>query len=823
MILNKILEETAHKFPNKVALTMKVGFRIKTLSYKEVNELSKKIEIYLEKQGINKGDKVLICAPNSPYWISVFWGTLLRGAVIVPLNIQSNKQIIESIAKQTEAKIIFKHLFLKVELPNDIKQIDIECIHDLVENYNLKNYEQVHINENDLFQIMYTSGTTGEPKGVMLTHKNVFSNLIEISKIIIVSPSKDRILSVLPLSHIYEQTMGFLLPFWNGIEIIYAHSYSSVRKLMKKYKITKMVAVPEFLHVMMNRIELELESKKRKNLFEKLQKFSLKLNKRFISRILFYPILRQLGGKLDLIASGGASLDTSLANKWRALGIRILQGYGLTETSPVVATNTFYQEKIGSVGKPIPGVQVKLGPNNEILVKGPNVFAGYYKNEEKTKESFSADGFFKTGDLGEFDSDGYLYIRGRKKYMIKSSGGQNVYPEDIENELSKYVKDSCVIGIEKHHGTVEIHAILILDNSKKEDPEKIIEKVNSNLTSYQQIHSWSIWPDTDFPRTVTRKIKKEEVQKLIENKLNENSKVEELKRSKLIQIISQITGFEITKINNETKIVRDLHLDSLMRIELVSLIEENFGILINETDIKPNTTVKELEEIIKLKKPAKELPPLKKWPRKGFIVIPRFITQEIFFLITRIFVKLKVKGLENLKEVQLPVMFMPNHISYLDSVVVPMALPISFRLKVSFAAARDVLYKSYKFFAIPAELIFNSFPIQRKEGENIKLGLDFIGEMLDSQFSVVIYPEGKMSLDAKLQDLQKGTGLIATEMEVYIVPMKITGTNEIIPYGKVFPVKRGNVSIKFGKPLKFNRCDSYQVAIEKIHDAMKNL
>ncbi len=822
MILNKILEESAHKFPNKPAVTMKMGFRIKTLSYKEVFELSKQIAIYLEKQGIKKGDKVLICAPNSPYWVCVFWATLLRGAIIVPLNIQSTKQIIESIAKQTEAKIIFKYLFLKTELPN-IKQIDIECILDLVENYHPKNYEQVHVDENDLFQIMYTSGTTGEPKGVMLTHKNVFSNLIEISKIIMVSPSKDRLLSVLPLSHIYEQTMGFLLPFWNGIEIIYAHSYSSVRSLMKKYKITKMVAVPEFLHVLMNRIELELENKKRKNLFEKLQKISLKINKRFISRILFYPILRQLGGKINLIASGGAALDITLANKWRALGIRILQGYGLTETSPVVATNTFSEIKIGSVGKPIDGIQVKLGPDKEILVKGPNVFAGYYKNEEKTKESFTVDGFFKTGDLGEFDKDGFLYIRGRKKYMIKSSGGQNVYPEDIEGELNKFVKDSCVIGIEKDHGAVEIHAILILDNSKKENPEKIIEKVNLNLASYQQIHSWSIWPDSDFPRTVTKKIKKEEVKKLIENKLKETAKIQESKKSKLIQIIAQITGTDIAKINDETKIVKDLHLDSLMRIELVSLIEENFGILINETDIKPNTTVKEVEEIIKLKKPVKELPPLKKWPRSWIIFIPRVILQEIFFILTKIFVKLNVEGLENLKNLKLPAMFMPNHISYLDSVVVPMAIPISIRLKLSFAAARDVLYKSYKYLVIPAELLFNSFPIQRKEGENIKLGLDFIGEMLDSSFSVVIYPEGKMSLDGKLQNLQKGAGLIATEMDVYIVPIKIIGTNEIVPYGNVFPKKRGKVTVKFGKPLKFNRCDSSQIVIEKIHEAMKSL
>lgn len=826
MILNKILQESAQKYPDSPALTMKMGYRTATFTYKNIEDLSKKVALFLEKNGIGKGDKVLICAPNSPYWVCVFWATMLRGAVIVPLNVQSTKQIIQRIVDQTDAKIIFKHIFFKHELSENIKQFDIEFIEDLVEEFLIENFQEINISENDLMQIMYTSGTTGDPKGVMLTHKNIYSNLETISEIIIVTSGHDKALSILPLSHIYEQTMGFLLPFWHGVQIIYVHSYSAIRSLMKQYQITKMVAVPEFLQLMMSRIEFEAETKGRKKLFNKLMHVSKKLNNKFISRILFYPVIKGLGGKLDTIASGGAALDTHLEEKWISLGIYVLQGYGLTETSPVVASNTYTDFKIGSVGKVISGVEVKFGSDNEILVKGPNVFLGYFKDEQKTKDVFTQDNFFKTGDLGEFDSDNFLYVKGRKKYLIKGPGGQNVYPEDIELELNKIegVQDSCVLGLEKSSGAVEIHAVLLLDLKKENiDLEKIIEQANSNLASYQQIGGWSVWQDIDFPRTVTRKIKKDEVRKFLEGKQKGLTKVSDQKKSRLIQILSQITGTDVSYISESTKIVHELNIDSLMRVELVSCIEEELGVVIEESAITPKTTVKDLEELIKVKKPIKESTRLKKWPRSWWASILRMILQPLFFLIIRIFVKLKVEGKENLQNLDLPVVLMPNHVSFIDSVVVCMAAPWHIRKKLAFAAASDVLYGEYKYAVWFAELLFNSFPIQRGETDNIKLGLDYIGQMLDQKFSVVIFPEGRMSETGNLLELRRGAGLVAVEMHSYIVPVKIVGSNSIVPYGKIFPIKRGEIKVIFGKPIKFKRSDSYALAMEKIHDSIKNL
>lgn len=822
MILNKILENCAQKYSKTPSLKMRMGFRTKTLSYEEVYKLAKKVSLFLQDNGINKGDKVLVCAPNSPYWVCVYWGCLLRGAIVVPLNIQTSQQVIQKIADQTESKIIFKFLFFRHELSPSIKQYYLEHLEDLVQDFDIINYQDTKILQEDLVQIMYTSGTTGDPKGVMLSHENLYSNLQSISEIIKVNKN-DRILSILPLSHIYEQTIGFLLPYSYGVEIIYTHSYAAIRQLIQENEITKMVAVPEFLQLIMARIENEAEAHNKKKSLIYLRKISLFINIKLISRILFYPILKSLG-KLNTISSGGAPLDAELEKKWLAMGIDILQGYGLTETSPVITSNRPNEIRSGSVGKPVKDVQVKIADDKEILVKGPNVFIGYYKNPEKTKETFTTDGWFKTGDLGEFDKDGYLYVKGRIKYMIKGPGGQNVYPEDIEAELNKIdgVIDCCVLGFERPTG-LEIHAVLLLDQQKKIDVEEVINKVNNNLASYQHINAVTVWPDIDFPRTPTRKIKKEEIRKFLENKEEKKPQILKDKKSRLMQILSHITGIDINKISLDTKIVPELQLDSLRRVELVAWIEEDLNSTIDESDINAKTTVKELEEIIKNKKTITVEKGIRRWTRSRLLFPLKWFLQTIAYLITRFYVKLEVKGLENLKNLKLPVIFMPNHISYVDPIVLHMALPKKLKDKISFAAARDVLYQQYKFLSYLIEIAFNSFAIQRGEQENIKQGLDNIGQMLDLGYSVVLFPEGRMSKTGELLDLRRGAGLIATEMDAWIVPVKIIGSNDVMPYDNSFFVKKDIVTVIFGKPMKFKQSDSYSLAIDELSKALKNL
>ncbi len=823
MILTEILEKNAKEFPNKTALVMRMGYRTVSLTYQDVYDLSLKIACFLEKQGFKKGDKVLILAPNSPYWISVWWGCLLGGYIPVPLNVQSTAEMLRKIAEQTEAKIIFKYLHFKQELPLGLKSYDIEFVKEMVVGIDCSNFKKIKAKENDIAELMYTSGTTGDPKGVILTHKNISSNIEAISKIVPIA-ANDKFLSILPLSHIFEQVAGFLIPFSKGTLIVYSHSPIAIRDLLKEHQITVMAAVPEFLRIVMTKIEAKAEEEGKKKIFGKMLTLSGAIKVKFIQRLLFRPVLKKFGGRLHTVVSGGAPLDPELEKKWDAFGIYLLQGYGLTETSPVVSNNTYNHRRLGSVGKILQGVEVKIAADGEILVKGPNVFQGYFKNEEKTKEAFTPDGWFQTGDIGKFDTDGFLFLKGRKKYIIKGPGAQNVYPEDIELELNKIsgVKDSCVVGLEKSGGKVEIHAVLL---GEIKDPKNIIEEANQKLASYQQINSWSVWPEEDFPRSATRKVKREEVIKWLKQKTTTPSTTQvSEEKTPLMRLLAEITDHDISEIREQTRIVSELNLDSLLRIELVSIIEEKFRITIEEAKIDSEMRVSDLEAIIRKGGQIKEIAPLKRWPRSWLAIWIRLISQRLLiFPLARLCMKLKIEGRENVEGLPLPVIFMPNHISYLDSVALVMALPRQIQKRIAVAAARDVVYEFPTFIVWLIELWGNSFPFPRQEHDNIRAGLDSMGRMLDRNFSVFVYPEGEMSISGKLQPLKNGAGLIAVEMDSWIVPVKIEGTNVILPPGKIIPRRRGKVKVTFGKPIKFDRRDSYSQATEEIEQALRGM
>ncbi|HJM69128.1 MAG TPA: AMP-binding protein, partial [Candidatus Babeliales bacterium] len=812
MILSELVARNAEKCGDRIAFSMKFGYRTKNITYVQLYAMARQVALFLQEQGVKKGDTVLLLAPNSPYWGVVYWGCIISGVILVPLNIQSTAQMLERAASQTESKIIFKNFFYKQEIPKDVKAYDIEFLEELIKDFNPDDFKAPDIQEDDLVLIMYTSGTTGDPKGVMLSHKNIGSNMTALLEIIpFKGMHKERMLSILPLSHIYEQTIGFLLPQHYCARIIYTHSLGAIRELMCAYHTSLMVAVPEFLHVMMSRVRAGVEKKGKQKLFTRMLNLSKRFGNYWIARnIIFRRLLKLFGGRLLAIASGGAPLDSELEQTWEAVGIQILQGYGLTETSPVITSNGFDSHRLGSVGKPIPGVQVKLGEGNEILVKGDNVFQGYYKNPEKTKEAFDKDGWFKTGDIGEFDKDGYLYLKGREKYMILGPGGQNVFPEDMEQILNKMecIKDSAVLGIKKDNGMVEINAALLMNPDAKDcDVEKLIDQANSELASYQQITGWSVWPEDDFPRSATRKIQKEKVKTHILEQGDDTVASSTANKSSLHRLLAQVTGMSADKINDDSKLVTNLKIDSLMRVELVARVEQDFGVVLNEVSITPQMTVKGLQELINKQEPVEEPPKLAHWPRTNWAGVLRAVFHRVGILACKSFMKLFVKGLDNLNDLKGPVIFMPNHTSVIDAAVLLRALPRKWRLKTGFAAAYDVLYEHFAGVAWLAELGANAFPLPRTGSGNINSGLNNIGSMLDQGYSIGIFPEGQMSESGKLLPFKAGAGLIATQMDVPIIPVKIEGADKLVPYSKLLPRSRGSVTVTFGKPLYFKRSD----------------
>ena len=816
-ILTDILEKGKKHYPEAPALKIKPRYRSIIWNYGQFYNFATGLAKLLEEKKLKKGDRVILWAVNSPYWWGVFFGCLFKGIIVVPLYLQSRPKFILKIAKKTGAKLLLKSSGIKKPKKLNLAVIDIDYLDELIQNEHL--FKKPLIRENDIVEILYTSGTTGDPKGVVLTHKNIVADLKAIFNIIEVKKT-DRFLSILPLSHVFEQIVEFRA-IAGGAQVVFVPALGStiITRTLFENKITKMATVPEFLKRVLQRIETEAQHQGKEKILKFLFKHAPRLPRTFRKK-LFKNIHQKFGGKLDLIVSGGAPLEIAVGKKWQALGINMLQGYGLTETSPVISVTPPPFENIASVGRVVPGVQVKIAQDSEILVKGPIVFKDYWQDCQKTKKAFK-DGWLKTGDMGYLDKEGFLYIQGRKKFMILTASGQNVYPEDIEFELNKEkeIIDSCVVGLAKK-GRVLIEAVLLSETKK---PEAIINRVNKRLASFQQIQGWSIWPFADFPRTITRKVKRPEVLQYLTQKIvPEEVKLAQKEVPPLIEILSAVTQTDPALISPKTKIVKDLKLDSLMRIELISQIEGQFGVEIDEAKINPQTQVKNLEKLIK-EKPKKEIKyKIASWQLHSLTKIIRQILQKffIFSLLGMIF-QIKTEGQEFLKDFSTPVIFMPNHTSSLDAPAMLRALPLKFQNSIALATAVDILYEQFKWAQKIVTLFFNAYPFPRFG--QIKSGLEYTGQLLDKNWSILFFPEGRESPTGKMLPLKGGAGMMAVEMQVPVIPVKIQGARKIIPHGKHFPKKRGQILVKFGQPLYFKKWISPIAATKTIEKAIKSL
>ena len=502
------LREAAVRHGPRDALLIKPAFRYIRWTYDRLWEDSGRVATLLQRRGLSKGDQAILWGPNSPHWVLAFFGCLRAGVVLIPLDLRSAPDYVSRVISRTEPKLAFTSRFTpKGDVVLGVPEITFEELELAIAD--LPTPDPVPIQPDDLAEIMFTSGTTGDPKGVMLTHRNLTANIEGISHYISVD-SSSRLLSILPLSHMYEQMGGLFFTLHSGASVTYPTSRQPtvLSRTMRERKITTMLMVPQALELLMNGIEREVIRQGKERLWKKL----LKVAERTpfgLRRHLFRTVHKQFGGKLDLIVSGGAPLDRDLGRKWEMLGIKVLQGYGATEASPVISNHTMDERRPDSTGRPLPNVQVKISEQGEILVKGDNITPGYYNAPEETAKAFE-DGWYKTGDLGYFDKDGFLHIQGRVKDMIVLSSGQNVFPQDIQTVLVKHpsVKDAVVIGLPK--GTsVEVHAALIL--SDPNSAKQAVDWANSQLAEQQRVRGFTVWPDEDFPRTHTLKIKNQVV------------------------------------------------------------------------------------------------------------------------------------------------------------------------------------------------------------------------------------------------------------------------------------------------------------------------
>ena len=819
----EFLREAAARHGPRDALLIKPAFRYIRWTYDRLWEDSGRVATLLQRRGLNKGDQAILWGPNSPHWVLAFFGCLRAGVVLIPLDLRSAPDYVSRVISRTEPKLAFTSRFTpKGDVVLGVPEITFEELELAIAD--LPTPDPVSIQPDDLAEIMFTSGTTGDPKGVMLTHRNLTANIEGISQYISVD-SSSRLLSILPLSHMYEQMGGLFFTLHSGASVTYPTSRQPtvLSRTMRERKITTMLMVPQALELLMNGIEREVIRQGKERLWKKL----LKVAERTpfgLRRHLFRTVHKQFGGKLDLIVSGGAPLDRDLGRKWEMLGIKVLQGYGTTEASPVISNHTMVERRPDSTGRPLPNVQVKISEQGEILVKGDNITPGYYNAPEETAKAFE-DGWYKTGDLGYFDKDGFLHIQGRVKDMIVLSSGQNVFPQDIQTVLVKHpsVKDAVVIGLPK--GTsVEVHAALIL--SDPDSAKQAVDWANSQLAEQQRVRGFTVWPDEDFPRTHTLKIKNQVV---IDTILSgaEQSAPSSLRPAStpptgardLMSIIAELSRRDLELVPDTASLGNDLDLDSLGRIELLSAIETELGVYLDESKVSPDTTVRQLSSLVE---EGSRRPPMVKFPGWGMRWWARmargFFHQGAIFPLMTLAYGLKVSGSENLAGLTGPVLFASNHHLGLDNPLIFKAVTRRWRRRLAVAAAAELWSNPIWWVLNP--LLGNGFPIARTGP--IRPSLENLGSIMDRGWSVLIYPEGVLTVGGPMKPFMQGAGLVAVEGRVPVVPMRL----DVAKFGspsRLPLLRRGRVEIRFGPPLTFPPGTDYQQATSTIEEAVKAL
>ena len=810
----------------KVAMVNKTGYRTFRTTYAQLFEKVAKTAALLEKLHIKKGDKLILWGYNCPEWATVFLAAASKGVIIVPIDNMALPEHVKRIHEIVSAKLVV-HSEYKLLPGMRVSELLLENLDKLTENILPAELAAHTVDENDTLEIVFTSGTTGSPKGVILSHKNLMHNIAAIKNCVKVK-SDQTFLSLLPLSHLLEQTPGFLAPLSSSCTIVYLRGLrpSLIFKALAEEKVTNIVAVPRLLRLFADEITREAEAKKISGLFRKLLRFKLPPA---LKKKLFWPVHRKFGGSFRYFIIGGAPFQAELEQFWESLGFMVVQGYGLTECAPVLACNTPFRKKQGSVGQPLPGVELKFGRDGEIYARGGNITEGYYNDPAKTKESFS-DGWFKTGDLGFADKEGYVFLKGRKKDMIVTSGGENVYPDDIEQALleDKNVKDACVIGVPTRQGE-EVHAELLLKT--KAEPRLIVEKANKLLNQAQQIMSYSLWHAPDFPRTSTLKIKKHVVLEAVLKRKKPHSGAGQQPQSRLYSIISKIGGNNKAALKPDAKLGIDLKLTSVNRVEIVSMIEQEFNLDINEEEITGETTLSELEVMIEKREKTLKRRMFRTWllwlPVRAIRMAYNLAITDNFI---RIFCWRKVTGAENLKNLKEPAIFIANHVGYFDAPNVLMSLPFSIRGKTAVAAWQEyfdipknqILKKLlYQFYYEYASLLVNIFPFPKKKG--FKRNIEYSGELLDKGWNILFFPEGEHSKTGKLQPFRAGIGWLAKEMRCPIVPIKHFGMEKIMAGDEHQLPRFGKVAIKIGKPVQPDYTKSIPEITAELQDMINRM
>lgn len=831
---------------------------METWSFARLVNTAQRLAAGLRKAGLPPGALVLLCAPNSPEWLVACFALLTMNAVPVVVDTQLTEEDLRHVLDDSEVQWALTTLHLARRLAKYRDNQRLTCILLDAEKDDRRSWRNYEADPKDPFPsanpadpavLFYTSGTTGAPKGVPLTHRNLTANLQAFLKLHLIKDT-DRFLLPLPLHHVYPFTVGMLAPLAAGIALVFPRSLTGpqIVRALQVAHVTVIIGVPRFYAALYAAIEARVRQRGwlATTFFQRALACSIALRRRFglyIGKQLFASFHKQFAPHLRAVCSGGAALDPDLAWKLEGLGWQTAGGYGLTETSPILTFNPPGTGRIGAAGLPLPGVQLRVATPEgqsqygEVQAAGPNVFTGYRHLPEKTRASFTSDGYFRTGDLGYFDKNGYLHLVGRASSMIVMPNGENVWPEEVEEALSRseYIREA---GVFEQNG--RLLALLAPEDALRaslHDSQEVRERIRSaveqqmrQLPSHHRITAYAI-TSTPLPRTHLGKIRRYQLAELYRQATQQGYQPavtigpipisqltpddQHLLDDSTARAVWEWLGqrFPHTRLAPDTHLHLDLEVDSLAWLHLTLELRERLGLILPEEAIARIETVRDLlrETIEAEQAPPGETQPLALFQHPEALLSPAqqqwlsppgrivsFLSACLARLnraVIRWFFKLEVRGLEHLPQ-HGPFLLTPNHVSLLDPPALAAALPLERLARTYWGGWTGIMFTSpfMRLVSRAARVV----PVDPVKGPLSSLAFGVAA--LKNGANLVWFPEGGRSRNGKLQRFRPGIGLILQAQPVPLVPVWIAGAYEALPYGQRWP-RRRQIIITFGAPL----------------------
>jgi len=866
------------------------GYRTRTFRYDEIGAAAGRLAARLHAAGIGKGEAVLLWGENRPEWIVALWACLLRGIIVVPIDYRSAPALVDRIGAVVSARLLI--------VGDDVEQ---QAVSDAFPQWTLASCLReddtapadappVSITADDTAEIIFTSGATAEPKGVIITHRNVLANIVPIEREMAkyrryIRPfSPIRFLNLLPLSHMFGQAMATFVPPMLGGTVVFMRSLApgDIVRQIRARRVSVLVSVPKILDVLREHVRHRFPDTQAVQPAPDSGITPLPKEKWYRRWWRFRRVHRAFGYKFWAAVVGAAPLDPALEEFWGGLGFLVVQGYGLTETAPIVTLNHPLNARKGSVGKPIHGVEVRIADDGEILVRGDNVSRGYVTAPGTGQSATPAtgnrqpatgqlegprpteDGWLHTGDIGGLDEQGRLYILGRKKEMIVTADGLNVFPDDIERVLAAVpgVRDVAVVG-RREEGEERVHAVLVLDDPAQ--MSRVVDEANTRLDAHQKVRGASIWTSSELPRTEgTRKLKRTALRAWVESG-EQPAAMLATGGDRLLHAVSRFArGREI----DDDTALGALALSSLERVELLMALEQQFQTIVDEGAFAAAVTVGDLRALVgqhpvprtdttepgdteprdiasRVPTPsphgidttrADDRTPFdfprwnRTWPARWLrrLSLPTWILP-----LGRVFARVRVEGLEHLSGLEGPVVFASTHQSHMDTPVVLMALPRRWRYATAVAMAKEFFDAHFHPAGRPlsqrvtnglnyclASLFFNAFPIPQREA-GTRHTLRYIGQLLEEGQSLLIFPEGKRTMGGEINEFRAGIGMIGARLGVPVVPVRLVGVDRVLHQKARFPTP-GRVIVRFGAPLRLEG-DDYPALARQVEAAVRAL